>query len=100
MSSRNLLASLFDRRHETPKSSGSSASLFSKTLTGSSTLVEKADLGSNHRSMSAYKSAKGSTDNKFLPLIRATHTLGVKIKKLNYFLFCKLENHMKEERKR
>ena len=36
--------------------------------------------------------------SKYLPVARMTHMLAVKVKKLNYFLFCRLEANLKKQR--
>lgn len=41
------------------------------------------------------QSNKADSNHKYLPLCRVMHTLGVKIKKLNYYIFCKLEQYTK-----
>lgn len=99
MNSRNLLSRFFDRKHENPKSSGASVSLFSKSLVCSSQANRTSSVF-NPRSTSEYKKSDSTSDNKFLPLIRVTHMLGIKVKKLSYFFFCKLENNLKEQRKK
>lgn len=44
------------------------------------------------------KNPNTNTSNPYLPVGRMVHTLAVKIKKLNYFLFCRLEANLKKWR--
>jgi hypothetical protein len=39
-----------------------------------------------------------NTANFYLPVARMVHMLSVKVKKINYFLFCRLEANLKKNK--
>ncbi len=90
MSSTNLISSLFRDNSFAARSS----SLFQKPIAG------HGDHESRARSQSGFRDRAASTDPncRYLPVVRLVHLLAVKVKKHNYFLFCRLEAQMKKSR--
>jgi hypothetical protein len=82
MNSGGLISSLFRDNSFSSRSS----SMFHKSIIGGDNKEPRA------RSQSVYmdKSINNSPGNLYLPVARMAHTLAVKVKKLNYFLFCRL----------
>lgn len=90
MSSGSLISSLFRDNSFASRSS----SMFHKSFLGQEAKEERS------RSQSAImeKNANSNPGSRYLPVARMTHTLAVKVKKLNYFLFCRLEANLKKFR--
>lgn len=89
MSSGNLISSLFRDNSFASRSN----SMFHKSFLNAENKEERS------RSQSVYPDKTiNNPVNKYLPVARMTHMLAVKIKKLNYFLFCRLEANLKKAR--
>lgn len=82
MSTGNLISSLFRDNSFSSRSN----SLFQKSFLGAEPVQQRA------RSQSVYndKNANQGSVNKYLPVARMVHSLSVKIKKINYFFYCRL----------
>lgn len=82
MSSGSLISSLFRDNSFASRST----SMFQKSFSASDNDPNK------NRSQSTFRDKINSStgNNKYLPVARMVHTLAVKVKKHNYFLFCRL----------
>ena len=58
-------------------------------------MLSERDRGTPQRSQSI-DCLSNRKENRLVPLIRAVHLLGVKVRKHKYFFFCRLENLAKE----
>lgn len=90
MSSNSLISSLFRDNFCSSRSS----SLFNKNL------GQQPALDPRPRSQSAARNKNMDEDltNRSHPLAKMAHIFSVKIKKYNYFLFCRLEANLKKLR--
>lgn len=90
MSSGSLISSLFRDNSFASRSN----SMFHKSYLGTEAKEERSRSQATH----IEKSINTNPSSKYLPVARMTHMLAVKIKKLNYFLFCRLEANLKKSR--
>lgn len=82
MNSGGLISSLFRDNSFSSRSS----SMFHKSILGG----DNKELRARSQSVYMDKCMNNGSGNLYLPVARMVYTLAVKVKKLNYFLFCRL----------
>jgi hypothetical protein len=60
--------------------------------------IDKSQFASNNTINNNTANLFFNTANLFLPVARMVHMLSVKVKKINYFLLCRLEANLKKNK--